>query len=164
MDKEEEETDLDAQRKLLKKLRPDGLLNEEKEILRMMDRNLTGDSLVIPAGIKKDGSLTAATSAVSTEGFRQLSGFVSNKMVKMAQEMLDGVTEALPFADRNGSTCDYCQFADVCGFDKKIPEKCRTRKALVNKAEVWELIAREADKQDAEKHAYNEKGGELPWQ
>ncbi len=183
LDKEEDVTDLEAQEKLLKKLRPDGLLNEEKEILRMMDRNIAGDSLVIPAGIKKDGSLKAATNAISTEGFRQMSGFVSNKMVTMAKQMLDGMTEALPFADKDGSACDFCQFSDVCGFDKKIPEKCRMRKASVNKANVWDLIARESDIQDIEeienienvnrleedkellsKHALNEKGGDLPWQ
>lgn len=163
LEKEEDVTDLEAQEKLLKKLRPDGLLNEEKEILRMMDRNIAGDSLVIPAGFKKDGSLKAATSAVSTEGFRQLSGFVSNKMVKMAQQMLDGVTEALPFADKDGSSCEFCQFSDVCGFDKKIPEKCRTRKASVNKAEVWNRIAEESGMQ--EKHAsLEDEEGELPWQ
>ena len=182
LEKEEDVTDLEAQEKLLKKLRPDGLLNEEKEILRMMDRNISGDSLVIPAGLKKDGSLKAATSAVSTEGFRQLSGFVSNKMVKMAKQMLDGMTDAVPFADKDGSSCDFCQFSDVCGFDKKIPEKCRTRKTAVNKAEVWNMIEKEAGMYEAEntssieikwnaadetkqdEHAWNEKGGELPWQ
>ena len=42
-----------ARQKLLRKLRPDGILNSDEQVLSMLDRNLTGDSLVIPAGRKR---------------------------------------------------------------------------------------------------------------
>ena len=41
-----------TRQKLLRKLRPDGILNSDEQVLSMLDRNLTGDSLVIPAGRK----------------------------------------------------------------------------------------------------------------
>ena len=111
----------------------------------MLDRNLGGDSLVIPAGMKKDGTLKAASSAVTPEQFRQLSSFVSGKMEKMAGQILDGVIEARPFADKTKCACDYCAYTDVCGFDKKIPGMCPNRAENLSKSEVWERICREAE-------------------
>ncbi len=144
LEKEEGAGEKEMQEKLLKKLRPEGILNGDGQILRMMDRNLEGDSLVIPAGLKKDGSLKAFSSAVSTEQFHQLSGFVSQKLRKMAQEILDGHVEAKPFSDGTSSACDYCIYADVCGFDRKIPGMSETRTAELDKCAVWEQIARES--------------------
>lgn len=132
------------QEKLLKKLRPDGLLNEDGEILRMLDRNIGGDSLVIPAGLKKDGSLKAFSSTATTEQFQQLSGFVSKKMVKMAEQIMDGDVQAKPFTDAKGSACDFCLYADVCGFDRKIPGMSQKRAPEMDKCKVWEQIARES--------------------
>ncbi len=156
LEKETDTTEQEAEEKLLKKLRPDGLLNSDGEILRMLDRNLGGDSLVIPAGLKKDGSLKAFSSAVSTEQFEHLSEFVEQKMVSMGRQMMNGVTEPRPFADRNGSACDFCEYSDVCGFDRKIPELCRKRTAEINKAQAWDKIAEEAIKQEV----YGENCGE----
>ena len=145
LEKDGELKEKEMQQKLLRKLRPDGILNSDERILRMMDRNLGSDSLVIPAGIKKDGTLKAASNAVSTEQFRHLSSFVSGKMEKMAGEILDGVIEARPFTDKTKCACDYCTYSDVCGFDKKIPGMCPNRAEDLTKSEVWERICREAD-------------------
>jgi ATP-dependent helicase/nuclease subunit B len=164
LEKEEEESEQEAGEKLLRQLRPDGLLNDDQQIVRMLDRTISGSSLVIPAGLKKDGSLTAASSAISTEVFGQMSRFVTNKMTAMARQMLDGVTEAVPFEDKNGSTCDYCEYSDICGFDKKIPQRCRMRKASVNKAAVWDLIAKESESSQEESEEADQQEGGLPWQ
>ena len=106
---------------------------------------MQGDSLVIPAGLKKDGTLKATSSAVSEEQLEQLSGFVSHTIQKMAGEILNGVVAAEPFEDRSGSACDYCDYADVCGFDKRIPEKCQKRRATLTKDEAWARIAQEEE-------------------
>lgn len=143
LDKETECSEEEIRQKMLKKLRPDGLLNEDGAVIRMLDQHMSGDSLVIPAGRKKDGSLKSFSSTASTQQFEQLSRFVSGKMKNLGRQMMDGVTEPRPFADRSGSACDYCAFSDICGFDRKIPEKCRKRTASVNKAQVWERMEAE---------------------
>lgn len=146
LEKEAEANDEKMREKLLKKLRPDGILNADGQIPRLMDRNLSGDSLVIPAGLKKDGMLKATSSAVSTEQFWQLSGFVSRKLSEMAEKILQGCILAKPFADRTHSTCDYCAYSDVCGFDRRIPGMYEKRTAELSKAEAWEKIAQEESK------------------
>lgn len=130
--------------KLLKKMRPDGVLNSDGGILEMMDRNLKGDSLVIPAGLKKDGSLKAASGTATTEQFEQLSCFVSKKMERMAEQIMQGEISPRPFVDKNGSACDFCEYSDVCGFDRKIPGMSEKRQPDLRKDEAWEKIAHEA--------------------
>ena len=143
LEREEGATEEQMREKLLKKLRPDGVLNSDMKVLRMLDGKLSGDSLVIPAGLKKDGTLKASSDAVTTEQFVQLSAFVSKKMADMAEEILQGSIEARPFEDKTHSACDFCVYADVCGFDRKIPGKCRKRTAELGEDEVWEKIAAE---------------------
>lgn len=111
-----------ARQKLLRKLRPDGILNSDEQVLSMLDRNLTGDSLVIPAGRKKDGGLKAASSTATTEQFRILSKYVNRKMASMGEEMLQGKIAPEPYTDGVRSACDYCGYAAVCGFG---PEAAR---------------------------------------
>ncbi|MDO4321983.1 MAG: exodeoxyribonuclease V subunit gamma [Lachnospiraceae bacterium] len=144
LEKEAEDSGEQTREKLLKKLRPDGVLNGDGEILRLLDRNISGDSLVIPAGLKKDGTLKVSSSAVTTQQFEQLSGFVAKKLEVMAGQILAGAIEASPFADRNHSACDYCEYSDVCGFDKRIPGMCRRREPELTRAEVWKNIAGES--------------------
>ena len=148
LDKAAEDSPEKIQEKLLKKLRPDGVLNGDMTVLRLLDREIGADSLVIPAGLKKDGSIKAASSIVSTEQFEQVSKFASYKMKRMAKEIADGVIAAEPFADRQHTACDYCIYSDVCGFDRKIPGMSQKRMMDVSKKEIWEKIAQEAQEQE----------------
>lgn len=148
LDKVAEDSPEKIQEKLLKKLRPDGVLNGDMTVLRLLDREIGADSLVIPAGLKKDGSIKAASSIVSTEQFEQVSKFASYKMKRMAKEIADGVIAAEPFADRQHTACDYCIYSDVCGFDRKIPGMSQKRMMDFSKKEIWEKIAQEAQEQE----------------
>lgn len=148
LDKAAEDSPEKIQEKLLKKLRPDGVLNGDVTVLRLLDREIGADSLVIPAGLKKDGSIKAASSIVSTEQFEQVSKFASYKMKRMAKEIADGVIAAEPFADRQHTACDYCIYSDVCGFDRKIPGMRQKRMMDFSKKEIWEKIAQEAQEQE----------------
>lgn len=150
LDKAAEDSPEKIQEKLLKKLRPDGILNGDMTVLRLLDREIGADSLVIPAGLKKDGSIKAASSVVSTEQFEQVSKFASYKMKRMAQEIADGVIAPEPFADRQHTACDYCIYSDVCGFDRKIPGMSQKRMMDFSKKEIWEKIAQEAEEQEDE--------------
>lgn len=143
LEKEAEDSPQKQQERLLKKLRPDGVLNSDPQILRLFDQGINGDSLVIPAGLKKNGELKAASSTASTEQFAHLSGFVSEQLARMGEQILAGVVDVRPFADKDGSACDYCAYLEVCGFDRKIPGLCEKRTADISKSEAWERIAQE---------------------
>lgn len=135
--------------KLLKKLRPDGILNEDEEVLKLLDRCMSGDSLVIPAGRKKDGSLKAASKTVTPEQFRILGKFANRKLKELGMRMLSGEVAANPYEADGRMPCEYCAYGDVCGFDRKIPGNCPHRLEALGKEEVWKRME-EAVKEQGE--------------
>lgn len=134
--------------KLLKKLRPDGIINEDDEVLELLDHGFSGDSLVIPAGRKKDGSLKAASKTVTPEQFQTLSRFARRKLTQLGERMLGGEVAPDPYEADGRIPCDYCDYADVCGFDRKIPGSCPHRLEPLGKDEVWIRMEQEL-KQEA---------------
>lgn len=134
--------------RLLKKLRPDGIINEDDEVLELLDHGFSGDSLVIPAGRKKDGSLKAASKTVTPEQFQTLSRFARRKLTQLGERMLGGEVAPDPYEADGRIPCDYCDYADVCGFDRKIPGSCPHRLEPLGKDEVWIRMEQEL-KQEA---------------
>ncbi len=150
LDKESGMDHEQIRQKMLKKLRPDGVLNSDEEVLRMLDRGMSGDSLVIPAGRKKDGSLKAASSVVTTDQFRLLSRYVQRKMSAMGEAMIQGEISAAPAVQNGKSPCEYCRYSDVCGFDRKIPGMCERNLPKLSKEAVWEKIEEELGENEDE--------------
>lgn len=134
--------------RLLKKLRPDGIINEDDEVLELLDHGFSGDSLVIPAGRKKDGSLKAASKTVTPEQFQTLSRFARRKLTQLGERMLGGEVAPDPYEADGRTPCDYCDYADVCGFDRKIPGSCPHQLEPLGKDEVWIRMEQEL-KQEA---------------
>ena len=62
MEADSELTPAEIDHMLLKKMRPDGLVNLDPDVISRLDGRLEKTSLVIPVGVKKDGTCTAASS------------------------------------------------------------------------------------------------------
>ncbi|MCD7717449.1 MAG: exodeoxyribonuclease V subunit gamma [Lachnospiraceae bacterium] len=140
---EKEEDPQRASEALLKKMRPNGLVNGDGPVVRFMDKELAEsscDSLVIPVGIKKDGTPKASSSLATTKQFEELSSYVSQLLSRTGNEILAGEIGAHPFEDKNRSACDYCPYADVCGMDKKLPGSCAPRRPQITAEQVWERL------------------------
>ena len=137
--------------RLLKKLRPDGIINEDDEVLELLDHGFSGDSLVIPAGRKKDGSLKAASKTVTPEQFQTLSRFARRKLTQLGERMLGGEVAPDPYEADGRTPCEYCDYADVCGFDRKIPGSCPHRLEPLGKDEVWIRMERELEQEASDR-------------
>lgn len=137
--------------RLLKKLRPDGIINEDDEVLELLDHGFSGDSLVIPAGRKKDGSLKAASKTVTPEQFQTLSRFARRKLTQLGERMLGGEVAPDPYEADGRTPCDYCDYADVCGFDRKIPGSCPHRLEPLGKDEVWMRMEQELEQEASDR-------------
>ena len=142
----EREGDMEEEKvreKLLKKLKPDGILNSDREILQTLDHHMGSDSLVIPAALKKDGTLKAGSSAISTEQFGSLCHFVRKKLKETGERMMEGEIAPHPVKNGQQSACDFCEYADVCGFDRKLPGMCEKKLPGMSKDEAWKRIFEE---------------------
>ena len=133
-----------VQEAILKELKPDGLVNREESVYRAMDEEFEQKSDVIPITIKKDGSLSEAYSKVaSTEEFAVLSEYVNNRIVHAGNEIYEGNVEIAPFAEGQVSSCDYCPYKAVCGFDYKIQGYEERTAKKVDKEAIFDLMETE---------------------
>lgn len=117
---ENESDDGAREDKILKALRPDGIVNQSEEVLKHLDIDMQGQSLVIPVARNKDGSLSKTSKVLGEEDFRVLAEFAEKKMKEIGKEILQGKTEIRPYAMGDRTACDFCPYKAVCGFDERI--------------------------------------------
>ncbi len=129
-------------KKILKELRPDGLVNGDDAVIRAMDAGLEKSSLVIPVGRNKDGSLSKLSRTASPQQFEDLSAFVHRKMQELGRQMLEGGIAPVPYQRKQRTACDYCGFRAVCGFDEKIPGTHTKRLREYGQEEIWEKLGK----------------------
>ena len=107
--------------KILKELRPNGVVNESPEVIAHLDRSLEKQSNVIPVTKNKDGSLSKQSSVLSEEKLRVLSAYADGKAKQLGSEILNGNVEITPYEMDKRTGCDYCPYHGICGFDERIP-------------------------------------------
>ncbi len=104
---------------ILRKLRMNGLVNSNLDVIAHMDREIVKESDVIPVAMK-DGYIAEARSSVAGgDRFKNLSGFVNKSLKAMGEEILDGNTAVNPYKQGQRTACDYCPYHSICGFDLK---------------------------------------------
>ena len=153
----------DDRERLLKELRPQGLVNKNPEILHALDADMGTDSKVIPVSLKKDGTPRAGSGVASTGEFEQLGRYVNRKLMEMGRGILEGEIAPNPMEDGKQSACDLCIYRSVCGFDRKLPEIFKTRKVSVTKEEAWEyMTGEEASEPEGNRRPAGVSGEEEP--
>ncbi len=111
----------DIDQEIRSELKMTGMVSDNTEILRMMDKDIGTTSDVIPAGIKKDGSLSAKSQVFSDEGYTALRGYTQDLIRDYGKKMLNGEIKVDPFKDDKKDSCKYCAYKTICGFDERIP-------------------------------------------
>ncbi|MDD6795651.1 MAG: helicase-exonuclease AddAB subunit AddB [Clostridiaceae bacterium] len=133
---EEEE----IKKQVLQKLKMNGLLLKDAELVRAMDNDMETYSLIIPATFKKDGDFSSTSSVITEEQFDLLREYVNNKMIELCEDMLSGDIRIEPCKHQNTAYCEYCDYSSICQFDTSI--KDNKYKLVVKKddKELWRLI------------------------
>lgn len=112
---------------ILSKLRLDGIVNANEEVISHLDKNFSGNSLAIPVGKNKNGSLSKTSKAFSENDFSVISQYVDKEVKEIEGRMQDGEMHVAPYEMGTSHGCDFCQFKGVCHFDEKI-DGCEYRK------------------------------------
>ena len=141
LDMDGEEADVTA--RVLEKLKPNGLINGDPEIIKRLDQSMPGRSQVLPIAYNKDGSLRAGSPVASGEQFAALSRYVNRKIRKIGSEVLDGRMDVNPYELKGKTACDYCAYSGVCGLDSKTGGFHRRRLPIFGDDEIWKRIEEE---------------------
>ncbi|SES80689.1 helicase-exonuclease AddAB subunit AddB [[Clostridium] polysaccharolyticum] len=136
--KEEMEEDI------LKELKVNGLVNEDREILKKLDHIFAEEksvkSKVIPVELTAKGAFSAYSSVAKEEQFYALTQYAKSKLQDFGQEIVEGNTKAEPYKLEKRTACDYCKYDGICGFDKKLPGSQYRMLKKMDKDSIWEEI------------------------
>lgn len=149
-----EVSEADIQAAILKELKPDGLVNQEEAVYRAMDDVFEQKSDVIPVELKKGGEFSSRSSVASTEEFEILSEYVNHRIVENGNEIYQGNVQVAPFVEGQVSSCDYCPYKAVCGFDEKIDGFEERKLQKIDKKDLFDRMATQnaMDKGTAKRH------------
>jgi ATP-dependent helicase/nuclease subunit B len=103
------------------KLKPRGLF--DRRCLGALDRELSsGQSEVVQAFIKQDGALGRRNTSDVAESseFRELLKLVAAKLGELADGILSGKIDVMPYRLNDTSPCPRCEYKSVCRFDPAI--------------------------------------------
>ena len=136
----------EIEEELLKQFKMNGLMLEEEKVINLMDITLEkGDSAIVPAGLKTDGTLTKRSKVATKEEFRYLQRFVRNKYMEIGNSITEGKVDIAPYRLKEKTPCTFCSFKSVCQFDEALETNEFRSLASYSKEEALELIKKEAD-------------------
>ncbi|MDE6251118.1 MAG: helicase-exonuclease AddAB subunit AddB [Lachnospiraceae bacterium] len=139
-----EEDEDNRQSKLLSYMKPDGIVNDSKEVISAMDDELKEgeqcSSDVIPVSYTKSG-IRKGSGVVSQEEFDRLISFVHQKTGELGKEISGGVIDKNPYKKQDDKNpCEYCEFRPVCRFDTGLPGNEYRKLQKPDKEEIWNRI------------------------
>ncbi|MCL2255150.1 MAG: PD-(D/E)XK nuclease family protein, partial [Lachnospiraceae bacterium] len=126
--------------KLLSELKMTGIVNENEEVIKRIDRDFTDKSWVIPVSRKKDGSFTSNSGVLKQEDFAVLTDYVNQKITAMGKQIKSGDIDMAPYENKDGNACTYCDFKQVCGFDIRLPGYRTKKLDPLGRDEALELM------------------------
>jgi len=103
------------------RVKPNGIF--EGAFFKSLDGNCNGgQSEVVNAYVKKDGSFgkKSSTDVADRDEFNALIDHVRQQIALLADQILDGQIDILPFQIRTQSPCPNCDFRPLCRFDPAI--------------------------------------------
>lgn len=129
-----------VKKEVLDKLKMNGLLLKDAEIIRAMDNDMETYSLIIPAKFKVDGDFTANSSVVTEEEFSILRDYVNAKMIELCEDMLSGRIKIEPCKVQKAPYCQYCDYGAICQFDTSIKDNKYKIVVKKDESEIWDKM------------------------
>ncbi len=115
--------DESVENRILKDLRPNGIIEVSDDNIDSLDRDFEGTSLAVPLARKKDGGLQAYSlrNVASSGEITHMTEYVEGLIRRMAGEIYKGNIEISPTRKKDRSACDFCSFHGICRYDEHFP-------------------------------------------
>lgn len=136
-------SDEDLQKEIFKKLRLEGLVLKDEQIIKEMDKSIEGTSYIIPATINKDGSIGKNTKGATKEQFELLRKHVKKTIQRLTEEMLEGNISISPYKKDKETPCKYCPYSSICQFEKNFKDNDYRVIKTKDVEEIWSMLEQE---------------------
>ncbi|MBC8535305.1 PD-(D/E)XK nuclease family protein [Feifania hominis] len=130
------------------RVRADGLLTEDTDILLAMDTSGTFETLPVSAmrGEQQEIELNPRRSKVASGArFAQLERFAEKKLLSIARQLKRGSIDINPYKDAPGrglDSCAFCEMRPVCRFSPERGAHVRSL-ARMSAQEFWDSVEKE---------------------
>ncbi len=110
-----------AEQLMMDALRLSGVTNSGAASMNLLDLSLGQKSGIIRnLAMKKDGGLAATSDAVSERVLENICHYAEEKSKELAEEIYGGNIRVTPYEYGTESSCDFCPYVSVCGFDRDV--------------------------------------------
>jgi ATP-dependent helicase/nuclease subunit B len=141
--------DEELQKEIMKKFKMKGLLIDNPDIIKEMDREMDGNSTVIPARINKDGSL-GKSDVASKKQFELLREHVKNIVAKSCENMLRGDISINPCKNKDFVPCSFCLYSSICAFDSTLEDNNYRNIYEKSDDEIWSSLSKKYENKEGE--------------
>ncbi|MFE4524335.1 helicase-exonuclease AddAB subunit AddB [Cytobacillus firmus] len=136
----------DIEQELYKKFKMNGLLLGDENVIRLMDQTLeTGDSSIISAGFKKDGTLSKRSKVASKQEFDYLRRYLRKMYRNTGNKITEGNVEIAPYKMKEKTPCTFCAYKSVCQFDESLETNDYRLFTPKPKEDMIEIIKKEVE-------------------
>ncbi|MBU8877408.1 helicase-exonuclease AddAB subunit AddB [Bacillus sp. FJAT-29790] len=143
----------EIEKEVFKKFKMNGLMLGDKNVIRLMDQSLeSGDSSIVAAGIKKDGTISKRSKVASKQEFNDLRSYVRNMYVGTGNAITEGKVDISPYKMKDKTPCTFCSYKSVCQFDESLESNNYRLLVPQPKEEVLELIRKEVEEHHENDH------------
>ncbi|MEW9501637.1 helicase-exonuclease AddAB subunit AddB [Jeotgalibacillus marinus] len=113
----------EIEQEMLKQYKMKGLVLGDEEAVRLMDQTLEqGQSSIISAGFKKDGSLRSDSKTASKQHFQQMRQHTRDLFQSSGDRIMNGDVKIDPYEFKKRTPCQFCSYRSVCQFDPALED------------------------------------------
>lgn len=128
------------EREIIKKLKMNGLVLADSDVVNLMDGQISGYSDIIPVALKKDGGFYSSSSIATEEQFTALRQHLKQVIKGVGQGILAGNVKIEPYLKGHLKPCNYCKYKAVCQFDVLLSENTYRVLKKINRELIWDLL------------------------
>ncbi len=140
----------DMDEKLLGELVPTGVISCDADIIKLLDSQFfdKGGSTVIPVKLdKKTKSVKITMDTLSGSQFRDVENYVFDRLKESNDISRQGHIEINPVVLGNNTSCTYCRYRGICGFDEAVSPG-RTKRLIAKDDVMGHITSRVAEKEN----------------
>lgn len=138
------EENKDIEKEIMKELKMKGLILADTNIIKEMDNTIDGYSMIIPAMMRKDGSLGKNSSVATIEQFEILKSHAKDLLYSISKEINKGNIDISPYKKGDYTSCKYCPYTSICRFEGNLSGNKYKILKDINNEKVWELLGEDA--------------------
>ena len=127
--------------------RMSGYANSAPDVLEKLENLEEGTDRFISASVRmtKNGTPYKNAPVMDTEDFQRIGRYTRRKIMEMGEAVYAGKLNAHPYKNEKKTSCDYCPFQSVCGFDASLEDDAYRQMNKESAQNILEEIRKQVD-------------------